>query len=533
MAGDEVPVVLEEPVTTRRTTVQCPKFDSQNFELYLNKVEAWKVLGKVPKSEQGLELWYALPDSHPSDIKEKISEEVGLANLAKADGADKFLEVMKNSFKKKDEQTAYEVYLSFFKDMKKKPEESIRDFVNRFDKVANSAKKNNMVMSATVKAFKILDDAGLSETDRKLVMSDMDFAKADTLYDDAKTGLLKYLADKPGNTSSTSGIKMEPSDEVYLAKGWQPPRGGRDRGGGRGGGAGRGGRGGGGQGQRSSFPEGIRTPGGGAGGGAGGSAGGGPARGGGNRGVEGSQKKKPENPRDENGEFYTCRSCGSFRHMLGSCPDSWENMKAAGANLVEEVDQESFFTSVKAEGAQSGPFEDVVMYTGNNKEKICSLGAETIGCVLLDCGSTANVCGKAWADSYVAALSVEDKKLVEESVLKADVKRFRFGGDEVLDSVKMMKIPAMIGGKKIMMKTHVVLSKIPLLWSRPGMKKAGLMLDLPKDRALIFGKWQELQTTSVGHYALYIVPMEGKPETCLLNMPVEKEEKKAVILKLH
>ena len=245
---------------------------------------------------------------------------------------------MKNSFKKKDEQTAYEVYLSFFKEMKKKPEESIRDFVNRFDKVANSTKKNNMVMSATVKAFKILDDAGLSETDRKLVMSDMDFAKADTLYDDAKIGLLKYLADKPGNTSSTSGIKMEPSDEVYLAKGWQPPGWGRDRGGGRGAGAGRGGRGRGrdGQGQRSSFPEGIRTP----GGGAGGSAGGGPARGGGNRGGEGSQKKKPENPRDENGEFYTCWSCGLFRHMLGSCPDSWENMKAASDNLVEGVDQE-------------------------------------------------------------------------------------------------------------------------------------------------------------------------------------------------
>ena len=332
MPGDGAAVPPE--VTTRRTIAKCPKFDSQNFELYLNKVEAWKVLGKVPKSEQGLELWYALPESHPSNIKEKISEEVGLANLAKDDGADKFLEVMRNSFKKKDEQAAYEVYLSFFKEMKKKQEESIRDFVNRFDKVANSAKKNKMDISATVKAFKLLDDAGLSETDRKLVMSDMDFTKADTLYENAKAGLLKYLADKPGNTSSTSGIKLEPSDEVYLSNGWQPPRGGRDQGSGRGGGARHGGRGGGGQGQRS---EGTKTSGGGAG----------VRTGGNNRGSEGSQKKKPENPKDENGEFYTCRSCGSFRHMLSSCPDSWENMKAAGANLAEEVEEEAFFTSAK------------------------------------------------------------------------------------------------------------------------------------------------------------------------------------------
>ena len=125
MAGDDDIQPAEPGVTTRRTTVQCPRFDTQNFELYLNKVEVWKVLGKAPKTEQGLELWYALPDSHPSDIKEKISEEIGLANLAKEDGADRFLEVMRKSFKKKDEQMAYEVYLSFFKEMKKKPEENI------------------------------------------------------------------------------------------------------------------------------------------------------------------------------------------------------------------------------------------------------------------------------------------------------------------------------------------------------------------------------------------------------------------------
>ena len=36
--------------------------------------------------------------------------------------------------------------------------------------------------------------------------------------------------------------------------------------------------------------------------------------------------KKKINPSGRDGEVLKCKSCGSFRHLLADCPDSWENM---------------------------------------------------------------------------------------------------------------------------------------------------------------------------------------------------------------
>ena len=55
-----------------RTRVPVPKF-GDNFESYMANVEVWKLLCGLPKSEQGIMLWYNLPDDHSSDIKRKSS----------------------------------------------------------------------------------------------------------------------------------------------------------------------------------------------------------------------------------------------------------------------------------------------------------------------------------------------------------------------------------------------------------------------------------------------------------------------------
>ena len=78
-------------------------------------------------------------------------------------------------------------------------------------------------------------------------------------------------------------------------------------------------------------------------------------------------------------------------------------------------------------------------------------------------------------------------------------KKFWFGGGEVLPSIKLVKFPAILAGRKVQIKSHVVESGIPLLWSRPSMAKVGTVLDLPADKAKIMGKLVDLNLTSVGH----------------------------------
>ena len=66
------------------------------------------------------------------------------------------------------------------------------------------------------------------------------------------------------------------------------------------------------------------------------------------------------------------------------------------------------------------------------------------------------------------------------------------------------------------------------------MTKAGVVLDLPSDRAKILGKWVDLNVTSAGHYYLNILPQEKTSiQDCYLTLPKNPVEHKKVILKLY
>ena len=73
----------------------------------------------------------------------------------------------------------------------------------RFDETANAAKKNGMEM-------KVIHDAGLNESQKNLVLVEIDFEKKEDVYEKAKLGLNKYLAGVDGkeNTAVEKAIKL-------------------------------------------------------------------------------------------------------------------------------------------------------------------------------------------------------------------------------------------------------------------------------------------------------------------------------------
>ena len=86
-----------------------------------------------------------------------------------------------------------------------------------------------MELSQTVLGLKLLHDAGLSATDKKLVMSKIDFKKPADVYKKAKSGLAKYLIDSIGLSGAVRGIKIESGfltaemEEALVTKGWTRP----------------------------------------------------------------------------------------------------------------------------------------------------------------------------------------------------------------------------------------------------------------------------------------------------------------------
>lgn len=78
-----------------------------------------------------------------------------------------------------------------------------------------------------------------------------------------------------------------------------------------------------------------------------------------------------------------------------------------------------------------------------------------------------------------------------------------------------MKIPAKIGETECHIETETVVpDEISLLLSKASMKRAGTVLDMENDSAVMFNKPVKLDFTSSGHYCVNIVNNKSKNVQC-------------------
>ena len=177
--------------------------------------------------------------------------------------------------------------------------------------------------------------------------------------------------------------------------------------------------------------------------------------------------------------------------MKHQCPHRGESSRGGGqqallseaVTLADKVAGESdhaFF--VKAAQEINLETDSVILYTGDNKEDFSTLCKESINLSLLDTGCTGNVCGLEWLETVIASFSDEMKKSIKTEEGK---KRFKFGGDEILKSLKRVTLLVTLAGHICKITTDVVPSSIPLLLSVNSMKQLELMWDLKNDRARI------------------------------------------------
>jgi len=308
--------------------VLVPVFKGNNYEMYEHQVEVWAEVCGVEKKKQASILWLNLPDDHASDIKAKIYDEMK-EDLKTEAGVTKFLGIMAKAFKPAEQNQVLKLFLDFFVNMKRGNNETIMEYITRFDKTANAAKKKGMEMSQTILGLKLIHDGGLTDQQRSLVLVEIDFEKKEEVYEKAKLGLNKYLAGVDGKSvGEEKAIKLEgefftEEEEALLA--------------GRGyyrGPAGRGGTGGGSGGGGVNHSASNSWS---------GSGNSGNSWSGAKGGSKEKEVKRPLNPTGQDGERLLCRACGSYRHMMQDCPHTWEKIKGK-AFVVEDNEEESFYT---------------------------------------------------------------------------------------------------------------------------------------------------------------------------------------------
>ena len=440
----------------------------KSYETYRFELDCWLEVTPIVKKRRGIEVLLSLPESSKDDRKtrEHLVSKMTKDELTAEDGIEKLLQYMDAHLKLDDLGSVWEKFIKF--DDVRRGSHNVNEYMASFDIAYNSLRKENVELPSSILALMLIRKASLTSEEIKLTLTGLDYARKDTLYTQAISALRKFAGDQAGlrfSSKSAEGegglfsaqplptIKQEVNmvdeleEEVYRAFGSNAPPWRRGYGRGRGWSGNN-------RGYRGRQHDGKQE---------GGSQGGG----------------EKVNPKNRYGDYLRCHGCGSFRHLIGECPDA----KPRGSNQRES----------------DGFKNSAVLYTGNIECYTSELAQEADNCVILDSACTATVCGKSWMEKYRSSLSEDKRKTV---TITQSRDWFKFGGGEKLISQGKYVIPAVLAGKEVRISTDVVDSQIPLLLSLSAMKRAGVKLNTVNDTAEVLGENVNLSFTTSGHYCL-------------------------------
>ena len=462
--------------TTMSTKINPPDYSNKTYEQYKIELQAWQKVTSLTAEKQGIAIALSLPESDSSCIRQRVFEELSLEDLGSNDGMKKLFNFLDEKLGKDDLADSLEKFEDF-DDFVRLDDQAISDFITQFDQRYNRIVKKGMKLPAEILAFQLLKRAKITSDEKLLVLTGMDYSQKETLYDQAKKSLKKFKGKEAGcRETQNPAIKIEPAfiaenEDAFVAAGYKVVPLGRSNWRGR------------------SGPIRYRGP------------------------TRGAGVQRKVNPPGKDGRPITCRACGSYRHLIADCPDSWENQdKNALANEVMNT---------------------AVLFTGNKKDDIVRFGVESRCCAVLDSACTSTVCGIGWMRSFLECLESSERDKV---IKRPGEKTFKFGGGELLKSMGAYEIPVTLAGKKVTIAADVVESDIPLLLSAETMKAAKVKLNLEDDTAEILGSVVALDFTSAGHYC---VPLDNASNrsvesVCAVDLgALGDAERVKALLKLH
>ena len=302
----------------------------KSFEIYRKEILAWGELSDLPKSKQGIVVALSLPEDDNTYIRERVFDQIPLQDLKTDDGLIILLNFLDKHCGKDELVDTLEKYEDF-ESFEREDRQSILNFISLFDLKYKRIERKNMKLAPEVLAFRLLKKANLTRAEKLLILTGMDFENKPALYEQAKKALIKFK--DCFSISSASNCEGKSFSQFKREKSWNI------------------------QGRDNQKP--IK--------------------------ANGFARKKI-NQSGADGKILKCLSCGSFRHLLDDCPDSWENI-AKKKNMGNEhrkalchsnraVLDGSRVSEEATNKSQSGVIEELNTVVTGLKEEILSLKRE-------------------------------------------------------------------------------------------------------------------------------------------------------------
>ncbi len=195
-----------------------------SFERYKQELKAWQLVTDVEKKKQGVAMALSLPEK--GNTIGQVFDELEIASLNAEDGFDKLVIFLAEKLGKDDLSDCWEKFEDFEEFVRK--DGQISDYVAKFDLKYNRIMKKGMILPPEVLAFKLLKRAKITNDERLLVLTGMDYSKRSTLFEQAKKSLTKFKGEScacAGMTQNTQpAVTLEPAflaenEEALLAAG--------------------------------------------------------------------------------------------------------------------------------------------------------------------------------------------------------------------------------------------------------------------------------------------------------------------------
>ena len=184
-----------------------------NYECYRIEVEMWCEITNLLKAKQGIAVALLLPSESSSDICDKVFEQLTITDL-KAENGFETSAFLDRELQKDDISANYDKF-DDFEEFCRPPNQSIHEYITKFDQLYNCVAKRKMKHPSSILAFKLLKCANLTTDEYMIVLTGMNYDEANTLYEWAKKYLKKYKGDQAATKNSTNtAIKL---DAAYLA----------------------------------------------------------------------------------------------------------------------------------------------------------------------------------------------------------------------------------------------------------------------------------------------------------------------------
>ena len=250
------------------TEINIPRLTgSTNYELWKLQTQAWTIVTELSKEKQAVAVALNFPDDKRK-IKEKVFGELELDVLNSENGMGVLFEFLDKYLLEDELMNSWNKFEDFEK-FERKPGQNIREYVADFDFKFRKLEKLHIKLPPEILAFKLLKNANLRKQERMIVLTGVNFADKMSMYKQTKHALIKFMGGLREEAETGQDVKLQPA--------WKKSA-------------------------SSSYRKGCAQH------------------------PNIGWVKKKLNPVGPDGKILLCNSCGSYRHLVAECQDSWENI---------------------------------------------------------------------------------------------------------------------------------------------------------------------------------------------------------------